>query len=28
VAEHADGAQQHIHLMVNRVHPDTGRLLP
>jgi hypothetical protein len=25
IAEHADGAQQHIHLMVNRVHPDTGR---
>ena len=25
IAEHADGAQQHIHRMVNRVHPDTGR---
>ncbi len=25
LAEHADGVQQHIHLMVNRVHPETGR---
>ena len=25
IAEHTDAAQQHIHLMVNRVHPDTGR---
>lgn len=25
IAEHADGAQQHIHLMVNRVQPDTAR---
>lgn len=24
-AEHADGAQQHIHLMVNRVHPETAK---
>ena len=26
VAEHADGAQQHIHLMVNRVNPETRRV--
>ena len=25
IAEHADGVQQHIHLMVNRVHPETSR---
>ena len=25
VAEHADGAQQHIHLLVNRVRSETGR---
>ncbi len=26
VVEHGDGAQQHIHLMVNRVNPDTRRV--